>query len=99
MPSSLGFIVFLQYPIITDFTDLANYHISDSGPGGIRTGHIDFVAQSRALASSGCCGALAIELVLSHLTPRTPPRSDVDHHALDLQIRHSAHVWQGFQNS
>lgn len=72
----------------------AIYHISDTGRGGIGTGHIDFGAQRQALAQGGFSGAVAIELVLPHLTPSTPPSTELDHQALDEQVRHSAAFWR-----
>lgn len=47
----------------------AIYHISDSGRGGIGTGHIDVKAQHEALVAGGFSGAVATELVPEHLAP------------------------------
>lgn len=74
----------------------AIYHISDSGRGGIGTGHIDFAAQYRALQQGGFAGVIAIEPVLAHRTPSNPPANEADALELDEQIRHSAQVWRGY---
>jgi D-psicose/D-tagatose/L-ribulose 3-epimerase len=74
----------------------AIYHISDSGRGGIGTGHIDFQAQHAALLAGGFNGEVAIEPVLAHLTPSTAPRTEADRALLDGQIRHSAQVWRSY---
>lgn len=75
---------------------LAIYHISDSGRGGIGSGHIDFKAQHDVLMSSGFKGEIAIEPVLSNLTPSTPPSSKMDCAALDHEIRTSAAQWRSY---
>ncbi|WP_311970597.1 sugar phosphate isomerase/epimerase family protein [Pseudomonas baltica] len=77
----------------------AIYHISDSGRGGIGTGHIDFKAQHEALVEGGFSGAVATELVPEHLTPTQPPRTAADHQALEAQIRHSAEIWRSYVNA
>jgi len=74
----------------------AIYHISDSGRGGIGSGHIDFKAQHAALVAGGFTGKVAIEPVLEHLTPSNPPKVDADRQLLDQQIRHSAQVWRSY---
>lgn len=74
----------------------AIYHISDSGRGGIDSGHIDFQAQYQALKAAGFTGEVAIEPVLSHLTPSTAPSTDSDHRALDQEIVRSARQWRSF---
>lgn len=74
----------------------AIYHISDSGRGGIGSGHIDFQAQFDALEAAGFEGRIAIEPVLSHLTPSTPPQTGADVQALDEEIRRSARVWREY---
>ena len=75
---------------------LAIYHISDSGRGGIGSGHIDFKAQHDVLMSSGFKGEIAIEPVLSHLTPSTSPSSEMDSSALDYEIRTSIAQWRSY---
>lgn len=77
---------------------LAIYHISDSGRGGIGSGHIDFKAQHDVLMSCGFKGEIAIEPVLAHLTPSTPPSSNVDCEALGNEIRKSAEQWRAYSN-
>lgn len=77
----------------------AIYHISDSGRGGIGTGHVDFKAQHDALIVGGFRGQVAIEPVLEHLTPSNPPQVDSDRALLDSQIRHSAEVWRSYANA
>ncbi|WP_213878853.1 sugar phosphate isomerase/epimerase family protein [Pseudomonas sp. dw_358] len=76
---------------------LAVYHISDSGRGGIGTGHIDFRAQYDVLAASGFAGEIAVEPVLAHLTPGTAPSSEADCVSLDRQIMKSSQTWRAFQ--
>lgn len=73
---------------------LGMYHISDSNRAGIGSGNIDFLAQYRALKQIGFSGDVAIELVLPHLTPMTPPQTESDRRRLDAEIRRSAAVWQ-----
>lgn len=77
----------------------AIYHISDSGRGGIGSGHIDFDAQLRALRENGFTGDVAIEPVLEHLTPSHAPTTDVDRHALDEEVRRSAQKWRGYMTA
>ena len=77
---------------------LAIYHISDSGRGGVGSGHIDFKAQHDVLLSSGFKGEIAIEPVLSHLTPSTPPSSEMDCAALDHEIRASVVQWRSYRD-
>ena len=74
----------------------AIYHISDSGRGGIGSGHIDFRAQYDALQAQGFTGHIAIEPVLAHLTPSTAPSSAADREALDEEVRRSARRWRAF---
>lgn len=77
----------------------AIYHISDSGRGGIGSGHIDFKAQHQALLDGGFTGHVAIEPVLEHLTPSNPPTNDTDRTALDTEIVRSAERWRGFAHA
>lgn len=78
---------------------LAIYHISDSGRGGIGTGHIDFKAQYDALRANGFKGEVAIEPVLAHLTPSAPPAADAEHDALDDEILTSAERWRAYSGN
>lgn len=78
---------------------LGVYHISDSNRAGIGSGNIDFLAQYRALRQIGFTGDVAIELVLPHLTPMTPPQTEADRRRLDAEIRRSAAVWQALSIS
>lgn len=75
---------------------LGIYHISDSGRGGIGTGHIDFKAQYQALRANGFKGEVAIEVVLPHLTPSRAPITEADRATLDEQIRISAEQWRKY---
>lgn len=77
----------------------AIYHISDSGRGGIGSGHIDFGAQHDALVEAGFNGDVAVELVLKHNTPSSPPANEEDAHLLDEQITRSAAAWRGYADS
>ncbi len=74
------------------------YHISDSGRGGIGTGHINFRTHHRTLLEGGFAGHVAIEPVLAHLTPSNSPRSADDQAQLDAQIYHSASCWRSYSN-
>lgn len=74
----------------------AIYHISDSGRGGIGSGHIDFQAQYDALLASGFGGDVAIEPVLPNRTPSRPPDTAADHARLDEEITRSARLWRGY---
>lgn len=76
----------------------AIYHISDSGRGGIGSGHIDFRAQYDALMTSGFSGDVAVELVLPHLTPSLPPRNTADINMLGEHITRSAEAWRAFEH-
>ncbi|MBA1200338.1 sugar phosphate isomerase/epimerase [Pseudomonas capeferrum] len=76
---------------------LAIYHISDSGRGGIGTGHIDFAAQHAVLKEGGFTGEVAVEPVLEHLTPSNAPSSDADRQRLDRQVVNSAQTWRGYE--
>ncbi|WP_115720154.1 sugar phosphate isomerase/epimerase family protein [Gallaecimonas mangrovi] len=69
------------------------YHISDSNRGGIGTGHIDFVAQFRALYQGGFSGDVAMEVVLPHRGPSGAPRNDAENQQLHGQLRRSLRVW------
>ncbi|EPL3137454.1 TPA: TIM barrel protein [Pseudomonas aeruginosa] len=75
---------------------VAIYHISDSGRGGIGSGHIDFHVQYQALVDHGFCGDVAIEPVLAHLTPSNAPTRDADRLALADEIRRSAAHWRAY---
>lgn len=77
----------------------AIYHISDSGRGGIGSGHIDFQAHYDQLIAAGFTGDVAVELVLPHLIPSQSPVSQADHNALDREIQRSVARWSGFQSS
>ncbi|GHB07806.1 sugar phosphate isomerase/epimerase family protein [Salinicola rhizosphaerae] len=72
------------------------YHISDSGRGGIGSGHIDFRAQYEALVESGFRGSVAVEPVLPALTPSNPPRTAAERQALDAEIARSVAAWRRF---
>ncbi|MES3708631.1 sugar phosphate isomerase/epimerase [Pseudomonas putida] len=74
----------------------AIYHISDSGRGGIGSGHIDFRAQYDALMASGFTGDVAIEPVLAHRTPSLPPLTRADVELLDQEISRSAATWREY---
>ncbi|NIE73283.1 sugar phosphate isomerase/epimerase [Pantoea sp. Ap-967] len=74
----------------------AIYHISDSGRGGIGSGHIDFRAQFDALLASGFTGDVAIEPVLPHRTPSLPPATGADAQLLDQEIMRSAAAWRSY---
>lgn len=75
----------------------AIYHISDSGRGGIGSGHIDFQAQYDALITLGFTRNVAVELVLSHRTPSSPPSDQADVALLDREIARSVEVWRAFE--
>jgi sugar phosphate isomerase/epimerase len=75
----------------------AIYHISDSGRGGIGSGHIDFQAQYDALMTSGFTGDVAVELVLPHRTPSSPPGGPDDVALLDREITRSVEAWRAFE--
>ncbi len=74
----------------------AIYHISDSGRGGMGSGHIDFRAQFDALLASGFTGDVAIEPVLPHRTPSLPPATGADVQLLDQEIMRSAATWRSY---
>lgn len=73
---------------------LASYHISDSNRGGIGSGHIDYLAQHRALQDIGFDGPVMVEIVLPHLTPTTTPRNSEERSRLDEEIRRSVRIWR-----
>lgn len=77
---------------------LAIYHVSDSGRGGIGIGHIDFKAQYDVLMAGNFDGEIAIEPVLSHLTPSTAPTDEADCEALDHEITRSADCWRAYSS-
>jgi sugar phosphate isomerase/epimerase len=79
--------------------NLKIYHISDSGRGGIGSGHIDFKAQYDLLHAGGFAGHIAIEPVLAHLTPSTGPTSEADIAALDEEISRSVGHWRSYRLS
>lgn len=72
----------------------AIYHLSDSGRGGIGSGHIDFELHYRALLGGGFAGNVAMEFVLPHLTPSNAPAHPEDNERLDVEIRRSALAWR-----
>lgn len=76
--------------------DLAIYHISDSNRGAIGNGNIDFATQFQALSAGGFEGEVAVELVLSYLTPSTAPVTSGDSLLLDRQIISSAAQWRAY---
>lgn len=75
---------------------LAIYHISDSGRGGIGSGHLDFRAHHDILVDGGFAGEIAIEPVLPHLTPSTAPTNRSERAALDQEIERSAQCWRAY---
>jgi len=78
---------------------LASYQISDSNRAGIGSGHVDFVAQWRALQDIGFDGPVVLELVLPELTPSTPPQSAEQWARMNEEIARSARVWRALQRS
>lgn len=72
------------------------YHISASGRGGIGSGHIDFRAQCDALRAAGFNGDVAVELVLPHRTPSSPPTTAQDQRLLDTEITRSVAAWRSY---
>ena len=76
--------------------DTGIYHISDSGRGGIGTGHIDFRAQCDALLAAGFAGDVAVELVLPQRTPSSPPETAKDQQQLASEIIRSVATWRSY---
>ncbi len=73
---------------------LHSYHISDSGRGGIGTGHIDYVAQYKALKQINFTGYVFFEFVLPEIRPNKFPLNEKQLDLLVMQCKQSMQIWK-----
>ncbi|TRZ43989.1 sugar phosphate isomerase/epimerase family protein [Robertkochia solimangrovi] len=72
---------------------LHSYHISDSGRGGIGTGHIDYTEQYRTLKEIGFEGYVFFEFVLPEIRPYKYPMNKEQMQEFLGQCRRSLTLW------
>lgn len=72
---------------------LHSYHVSDSGRGGIGTGHIDFVAQYNAMKAFGFDGFVFFELVTAECRPSKLPMNERQMAEFIRQNQYSIRMW------
>nr|WP_269450666.1 sugar phosphate isomerase/epimerase family protein [Stenotrophomonas sp. MMGLT7] len=72
---------------------LHSYHVSDSGRGGIGTGHIDFVAQHNAMKTIGFDGFVFFELVIAECRPYKHPMNERQMAEFIRQNQYSIRMW------
>lgn len=70
-------------------SNLHSFHISDSGRGGIGTGHIDFLKHLKTLREINFNGNLFFEFVLPEIVPKKLPMSPVLLEKLLCQYKNS----------
>lgn len=73
---------------------LHSYHVSDSGRGGIGTGHIDFVAQYKVLQETGFDGYVFFEFAIPEVRPYKFPMNEKQMEEFVRQSKYSMNVWK-----
>ena len=73
---------------------LYSYHVSDSGRGGIGTGHIDYISQFKALQEVGFDDLLCFEIVIPECRPYKLPMNDRQMKEFVKQSKYSLKVWK-----
>lgn len=77
---------------------LYSYHVSDSGRGGIGTGHIDFQGQYQVLREIGFEGLVCFETVIPECRPAKFPMNAKQMTELNRQLATSLAAWHKLQN-
>ncbi|SFU43129.1 Sugar phosphate isomerase/epimerase [Pustulibacterium marinum] len=78
---------------------LYSYHVSDSGRGGIGTGHIDYLAQFNALKEVGFDDLLCFEIVIAECRPYKLPMTDAQMEEFVKQSKYSLNIWKTMMNA
>tara|TARA_R110000868_G_C10965146_1_gene769009 strand:+ start:2059 stop:2880 length:822 start_codon:yes stop_codon:yes gene_type:complete len=78
---------------------LHSYHVSDSGRGGIGTGHIDYVAQYKVLQEIGFDGYVFFEFVLPEIRPYKLPMNEKQMEQFIQQNKYSIQLWNAIAES
>lgn len=79
--------------------DLYSYHVSDSGRGGIGTGHIDFNAHYEKLKKVGFDGLVCFEIVVPECRPDKLPMNETQMQAFIQQHQKSLAGWKSYANA
>lgn len=72
---------------------LDSYHVSDSGRGGIGTGHIDYIAQYKAMKETGFDGYVYFEIVIPECRPYKLPMNERQMAEFIKQNQYSIRMW------
>lgn len=72
---------------------LDSYHVSDSGRGGIGTGHIDYVAQYKVMKETGFDGYVYFEIVIPECRPYKLPMNERQMAEFIKQNQYSIRMW------
>lgn len=75
---------------------LYSYHVSDSGRGGIGTGHTDFKAQYKSLHQIGFDGLVCFEFVIEECRPERLPMNSSQMKEYIRQTRDSLKQWKSY---
>ena len=75
---------------------LYSYHVSDSGRGGMGTGHINFKDQYKALKQIGFNGLVCFEIVTPEVRPYKLPMNDSQFKKFIKQNQQSLKAWKMF---
>ncbi len=73
---------------------LYSYHVSDSGRGGIGTGHIEYQAQFNTLKAIGFEGLICFEIVLPEIRPYKLPMNKAQMEEFVKQSQYSLNRWK-----
>ena len=73
---------------------LYSYHVSDSGRGGIGTGHIDYIAQYNVLKEIGFDDLLCFEIVIPECRPYKLPMNEAQMAEFTKQSKNSLNFWK-----
>ncbi len=84
----------MQQPIKKIGSLLHSYHISDSGRGGIGTGHIDYIAQYNTLQEIHFNGYVFFEFVLPEIRPYKYPMNEKQMEEFVFQCKRSIRIWK-----
>ncbi|WP_053970358.1 sugar phosphate isomerase/epimerase [Mangrovimonas sp. ST2L15] len=78
---------------------LYSYHVSDSGRGGIGTGHIDYLAQFNTLKEVGFNDLLCFEIVIAECRPYKLPMNKEQMEEFVKQSKYSLNIWKTMMNT
>lgn len=73
-----------------------SYHVSDSGRGGIGTGHVDFKKQHEILKEKGFDGLVCFEVVAPECRPDKFPMNQSQMELFSKQVADSLSKWKSF---